>query len=112
MSRRNIQRVIFQTVEKFSSSGLQKISPGQIKQIAGRAGRFGFGAAEGQVTCLREADMEYLQVCMKTPAVPYTRAGLQPTPSTIETITRRFPELSLVAILVGPQAPAASADRV
>lgn len=117
----NIQRIVFATLKQpggkevmverdsFSkstipSSGSTHMRPvplSKIKQIAGRAGRFGFGtdAVGGEVTCLEEACMEELRKAMAIPLPPYERAGLQPLPAQYERLHEAFPTLSLCTLL-------------
>ena len=40
----SITRIIFHTVQKYNGLGFEWIHPSQVKQIAGRAGRYGTGA--------------------------------------------------------------------
>ena len=47
----NIKRVVFKTMEKFDGLETRPLSSREIKQIGGRAGRFGTAYADGQVTC-------------------------------------------------------------
>ena len=46
----NIKRIIFTTVEKFDGKTFKRVSIPQMKQIAGRAGRFGTAYSDGEVT--------------------------------------------------------------
>ena len=48
----SIKRIIFQTLKKFDGNGIRFLYPPEVKQIAGRAGRYGMGSAEGGVTTL------------------------------------------------------------
>ena len=47
----NIKRVIFKKMEKFDGLETRPLTSREIKQIGGRAGRFGTAFADGQVTC-------------------------------------------------------------
>lgn len=94
----NIQRIIFQGVMQMSPEGFVHVPPSRIKQIAGRAGRFGFGG-DGQASCLSNRDMDYFRDCMNFPNEEYFNAGLAPVASQIEELSWQFPSLSLVAIL-------------
>lgn len=78
---------------------MRLVPPSRIKQIAGRAGRFGFGSSQGIVTCLHEQDMEYLRDCMNTPNENYTHAGIAPPATLIEGLSHQHEELPLVSIL-------------
>lgn len=117
----NIQRIVFATLKQpggkelmvgnsipkstLPSSGpthLRPIPLNKIKQIAGRAGRFGFGTdgvGGGEVTCLEESCMDELRRAMTIPLPPYERAGLQPLPAQYEQLHEAFPTLSLCALL-------------
>eukprot|EP00927_Polykrikos_kofoidii_P040419 TRINITY_DN34558_c0_g1_i1.p1 TRINITY_DN34558_c0_g1~~TRINITY_DN34558_c0_g1_i1.p1 ORF type:complete len:773 (+),score=112.10 TRINITY_DN34558_c0_g1_i1:110-2428(+) len=52
-----IRRVVFQTLRKFDGESVRLLTASEIRQIAGRAGRFGgrYGT-RGLVTCLAERD--------------------------------------------------------
>ncbi|KAI8974241.1 P-loop containing nucleoside triphosphate hydrolase protein [Trametes punicea] len=66
-----IKRVVFEAVRKWNGGRTQLLSSSQIKQIAGRAGRFGLhgdDASGGVVTTLHPADLE---VVRKALAAPY-----------------------------------------
>ncbi|KAK9917692.1 hypothetical protein WJX75_007248 [Coccomyxa subellipsoidea] len=60
----NIRRVVFTSMEKFDGTSFRPLTPPEVKQIAGRAGRYGSKFACGQVTCLNEEDMAYLHTCL------------------------------------------------
>ena len=95
----NIQRIVFAKVNQPSPTGLAKVPPSRIKQIAGRAGRFGFGNATGKVTCLYEKDLNYVRECMEMPNAEYHQAGLQPLSRHYEQLSAHFPNLPLCALL-------------
>ncbi|CAG8436566.1 7159_t:CDS:10 [Funneliformis mosseae] len=80
----NIRRIIFETVKKFDGKEIRYISIPQIKQIAGRAGRYGFDNPIGEVTALEPQDMRYVQKAMQTPSIELEVAGLQPTMEMVE----------------------------
>jgi superfamily II RNA helicase len=46
--------VVFTSMEKFDGTSFRPLTPPEVKQIAGRAGRYGSKFACGQVTCLNE----------------------------------------------------------
>jgi len=97
-----IKRVIFQSLSKFNGEEVQLVAPNQVKQIAGRAGRFGTsGAASdgGQATTLLKKDLAYLQSCMERPNEAITAAGLLPSADHIANISAANPSLTLTAIL-------------
>ncbi|KAJ7221513.1 P-loop containing nucleoside triphosphate hydrolase protein [Mycena pura] len=78
-----IRRVIFEAVRKFSGSGgVKLLSNSLIKQIAGRAGRFGMQGSDekpgGFVTTLNTEDLSVLHKTMpvKIPALSQARLSL------------------------------------
>jgi ATP-dependent RNA helicase SUPV3L1/SUV3 len=98
----NIQRIVFASVKQFSGSlAMQPVPPQRIKQIAGRAGRFGFGQAGtvGEVSALTSDDLSYVRSCMEQPNEPYPLAGVQPPPAMNETLSHALPQLSFCALL-------------
>ena len=48
------RRVVFSSMDKFDGTSFRPLTPPEVKQIAGRAGRYGSRYASGQVTCLNE----------------------------------------------------------
>ncbi|KAJ0035961.1 hypothetical protein Pint_24769 [Pistacia integerrima] len=56
----NISRIIFSTMEKFDGVGMRELTVPEVKQIAGRAGRYGSKFPKGEVTCLSSEDLPLL----------------------------------------------------
>ncbi|KAI9069475.1 P-loop containing nucleoside triphosphate hydrolase protein [Trametes sanguinea] len=59
-----IKRIVFEAVSKFDGGRMRVLSPSAIKQIAGRAGRYGLHGADttgGVVTTLRPEDLEIVR---------------------------------------------------
>ena len=48
---------MFTSLEKFDGVQHRPLTPAEVKQIAGRAGRFGSKFSAGEVTCVNEASM-------------------------------------------------------
>jgi ATP-dependent RNA helicase SUPV3L1/SUV3 len=67
---RNIKRIIFRDLLKFDGKELRYISFPQVKQIAGRAGRFGTIHDNGIVTTLYSRDLDYIKEAIASPIVP------------------------------------------
>jgi ATP-dependent RNA helicase SUPV3L1/SUV3 len=55
-----IRRMIFATVEKFDGVSTRALRPPEVRQIAGRAGRYGLHEA-GEVTALNQRDVNFLR---------------------------------------------------
>ncbi|PWN26280.1 hypothetical protein BDZ90DRAFT_233413 [Jaminaea rosea] len=93
-----IKRVIFETVYKFNGKETIPLSASQIKQIAGRAGRYGMGlngeaddASSGQALTLQEGDMDVVRAALASPRADLTRASVQPPPENIERLMALLP---------------------
>ncbi|KAF9193131.1 RNA helicase [Haplosporangium sp. Z 767] len=87
----NIRRIIFEAVEKFDGSVVRTLSLTQLKQIAGRAGRFGTEYAVGKATTLLQADIPTLKRAVAAPMIDIKRAALQPTAEMIEQFAALMP---------------------
>lgn len=76
-----INRIVFSGVNKFNGSTVEKLSVLQVKQIAGRAGRFSaqHGLKEGFVTALHRSSLVYIDQCLKTPVSEISKACIWPT---------------------------------
>ncbi|RCV40937.1 hypothetical protein SETIT_9G095100v2 [Setaria italica] len=75
----NISRIIFSTMMKFDGFSFRELTVAEIKQIAGRAGRYGSKFPVGEVTCLDAEDLPLLHSSLKSPSPIIERAGLFPT---------------------------------
>jgi ATP-dependent RNA helicase SUPV3L1/SUV3 len=64
-----IREVVFSTTEKFDGESVRPLTPSEIKQIGGRAGRYGF-AQFGVVSALSTHDLALIRTCIKTPLEP------------------------------------------
>lgn len=83
-----IKRVIFTTVSKYDGTNIVQVPRAQIKQIAGRAGRFkvpgvGNSASDndetaGVATALSKSDLQYIGTCMSKNSPVITKAMLIP----------------------------------
>jgi len=112
-----IKRIIFETLHKWDGVQEQELSTSQIKQIGGRAGRYGVNKtplspsspdeidpndshaaavaaaaanledSAGVVTCLVEEDMDLLRSAMAAVTAPLPRAALHPTAEELERFT-------------------------
>lgn len=78
----NIERIVFTTMQKFDGKAMVDIPAPIIKQICGRAGRFGLlrQNPEGRYTSLHDgSDHDKLVTAMKSDVSILSRAGLLPT---------------------------------
>jgi ATP-dependent RNA helicase SUPV3L1/SUV3 len=74
----NIKRVVFATMRKFDGEGMRELQPREVKQIAGRAGRFSSDHPEGFVACLDQGDVAALKRSLVTPNPKIKEACLLP----------------------------------
>jgi hypothetical protein len=74
-----IQRIVFSTMSKFDGKRHRLLYPSEVKQIAGRAGRYQSIYHQGEVTCLHKDDMLHLRRCMGTDDKLIRKAGLHPS---------------------------------
>jgi ATP-dependent RNA helicase SUPV3L1/SUV3 len=75
----NIGRVIFTTLSKFDGKSIAPIDAMDIRQIAGRAGRFGTQYANGQSLVLGKQRMAVeLSRQFHSPVIPVEKAGIFP----------------------------------
>jgi ATP-dependent RNA helicase SUPV3L1/SUV3 len=88
--RRKIRRIIFETMSKWDGWMEIPLEASQVKQIAGRAGRYGMGVESGVVTTLEPSDLPLLKAAMdaKPESLRYARVG-----STTATIMNTFEAL-------------------
>ena len=72
----SIRRVIFTTFSKKNKGIAYPVSPSLVKQIAGRAGRFGVNTGDtvGHVTTLHEKDLAYLKQSFVAPITQHKQA--------------------------------------
>ncbi|KAJ4722507.1 ATP-dependent RNA helicase mitochondrial-like [Melia azedarach] len=95
----NISRIIFSTMRKFDGVEMRELTVPEIKQIAGRAGRYGSKFPVGEVTCLDSEDLPLLHASLKAPSPTLECAGLFPTFDLIYMYSRFHPESGLHEIL-------------
>lgn len=89
-----IDTVLFFEISKFDGTEQRRLTPSELKQIAGRAGRYGHSNA-GQVASVNPNHMDYIGQCLSTDL--YRDKALEP-------LFRVKPELrhvSLIADVVG-----------
>ncbi|KAA0049343.1 DExH-box ATP-dependent RNA helicase DExH16 [Cucumis melo var. makuwa] len=95
----NISRIIFSTMKKFDGSEMRELTVPEVKQIAGRAGRYGSKFPIGEVTCISGDDLPLLHSSLKSASPTIERAGLFPTFELMYLYSRLHPEYGLRRIL-------------
>ncbi|KAJ1505374.1 hypothetical protein HMI54_003549 [Coelomomyces lativittatus] len=90
-----IQRIVITSMEKYNGSSIIPLALSTVKQIAGRAGRFGHGSEIGWVTTLYPKDFKLLSSMFHDEIPTLQRAGLQPTPDQIESFCALLPNVEL-----------------
>jgi ATP-dependent RNA helicase SUPV3L1/SUV3 len=90
---RKIKRIIFSTARKWNGSKEVVLPLSDIKQIAGRAGRFGMHGKDsiGSVTSLLPVDHRIISQALNTPVPELTSAILAPDHSVLTRLHRLLP---------------------
>ncbi|KAG2359739.1 P-loop containing nucleoside triphosphate hydrolase protein [Suillus spraguei] len=87
-----IKRIIFEALHKFDGAVERPLSVSQIKQIAGRAGRYGLhGEPGGFVTTLHAHDLPMLRSAIPRQPDPIMFAGVSPTLAWAENVLQALP---------------------
>ncbi|KAJ3021812.1 hypothetical protein HKX48_007695 [Thoreauomyces humboldtii] len=95
----NIGRMIFERVEKWDGQNTKPLSISQVKQIGGRAGRFGTEFDKGEVCTLDDYDMEPMKSLFNAEAPSVLSAGLFPSLEQIEMFSQYLPGETLSTLL-------------
>ena len=76
-----IRRVIFSTLAKFDGTSRRDLTPSEIRQIGGRAGRFGgaFSEGGGEVTAVESRHLGTLRKALSAETPTLEKAALAPT---------------------------------
>lgn len=82
----SIGRIVFSSLEKFDGKKSRILRPDEIKQIAGRAGRFQSLYPDGKVVSMKDDDMHYLRRGLQVRDKWIRSAGLFPTVDELRTI--------------------------
>ncbi|XP_073028939.1 DExH-box ATP-dependent RNA helicase DExH16, mitochondrial [Primulina eburnea] len=95
----NISRIIFSTLRKFDGVENRELTVSEIKQIAGRAGRYRSKFPVGEVTCLDSEDIPLLHSSLSSPSPIIEQAGLFPSFDLLLMYSRLHPRYGLHQIL-------------
>ncbi|XP_077247640.1 ATP-dependent RNA helicase isoform X2 [Tasmannia lanceolata] len=95
----NISRIIFSTMRKFDGVYMRELTIPEIKQIAGRAGRYGSKFPSGEVTCIDTEDLPLLHSSLEFPSPTLECAGLFPTSDILFLYSRLHPTLGFHSML-------------
>jgi len=99
----SVRRIIFETTTKFNGVQSERLTIPQIKQIAGRAGRYRSAHQDktksptsqknepGFVTSLEEQDLPIIQAALKAEAPPLRKAMILPPAEYLEEYSLRLP---------------------
>lgn len=97
----NIGRIVFHTLMKFDGIEQRYLEPAQIRQIAGRAGRFGTRFPDGEVTCFTQEDCARLNAAFRSDAVQeLEQVGLRPSVEQLEYFSEHYPESHKLSDLI------------
>lgn len=96
-----IARIVFTTMEKFDGIEVNAIEPSLVKQIAGRAGRYG-QFADGHVTGLDEEILAYVRQCLNAKTkVPSQKLSVAPSVAQLSLLAKEMqiahPSKALIA---------------
>ncbi|KAJ3415112.1 ATP-dependent RNA helicase supv3l1, mitochondrial [Chytridiales sp. JEL 0842] len=96
----NIRRIVFETVTKFNGTSMTRLTTSQLKQIAGRAGRFKTLYETGLVSTFCDKDLNVVRsaVAVQSPE-PLRSAGLYPTLEQLEKFSTELPNVTFGDLL-------------
>ncbi|OIV94987.1 hypothetical protein TanjilG_22184 [Lupinus angustifolius] len=95
----NISRIIFSTMKKFDGFETRDLTVPEIKQIAGRAGRYGSIFPVGEVTCIDAEDLPLLHSSLNAPSPILEHAGLLPSYDLLYMYSRLHPNNGFYQVL-------------
>jgi ATP-dependent RNA helicase SUPV3L1/SUV3 len=80
----NIRRIIFSTTQKYDGKNVRELNISEVKQVAGRAGRFRSRYPVGEVSAFTARDLWFIKGSLKQATPPVKAAGLFPTYEQLE----------------------------
>lgn len=92
-----IQKIIFTEIEKFDGQNFRNLLPHEVKQIGGRAGRYGIAMEEGVITSYVAKDLNFLRQRYSAPEkeLNLSDVHMKPTSAHIRKICESFDNYSL-----------------
>ncbi|PVU87359.1 hypothetical protein BB560_006503 [Smittium megazygosporum] len=94
-----IKRIIFESVYKFDGRLERRLTLSQIKQISGRAGRYGISKVLGLVTTFNNSHLDTVKEALDMKAGAIQRAGIFPSGRQIYKLAHAFPNASFSQIV-------------
>ena len=98
-----VRRIVFLQTDKFDGTSRRPLKTSEIKQIAGRAGRFGI-YDKGYVTAMGEEELEYIRANFQAEEEPLTQVNLG-FPQVLLDIGAPLDELMKIWYSVTPSEP-------
>lgn len=95
----SVRRVVLSETTKYDGERSRALTATEIKQVAGRAGRYGSRFAEGFVTCFQPSDLRYVADSLALPYAPISKAGLFPSADQLEALAAALPGVSFVGVV-------------
>jgi len=74
----DIRRIVFSAVEKFDGTRFRYLSIPEVKQISGRAGRYGSVFPDGLITTAARKDIPFIKYTLSCKTLEVKTAGLLP----------------------------------
>jgi ATP-dependent RNA helicase SUPV3L1/SUV3 len=92
-----IHKILFTETEKFDGEGFRRLAPQEVKQIGGRAGRYGIASEAGIITSYDSKDLHFLKQRYSAPEAELglTHVHMKPTSAHIRKICESFNNHSL-----------------
>ncbi|EFN55101.1 hypothetical protein CHLNCDRAFT_135006 [Chlorella variabilis] len=94
-----IRRIIFTSLSKYDGTAERALTTAEIKQVAGRAGRYGSRFPDGIATATTPEDLERLAAALQQPSEELASAYLLPSLAQLEMLHGQHPADKLPAIL-------------
>jgi ATP-dependent RNA helicase SUPV3L1/SUV3 len=94
-----IRRVVFTSLSKFDGTQERQLTTAEIKQVAGRAGRYGSRFPTGVVTAMNAEDLDILEDALQQPSDELQTAFVFPSLTQLEMLHSQHPREKLPGIL-------------